>query len=501
LPGSENGTAETGYADALALVERLNGLLDDLAVRGLRAVGGEGIARLNAQGEALAGIGAAHLSEAIEALVTDLRNGRREAARTLLKTRASVRVFERLLSLKMVAAQLQDGLGEGSELAHSQLPTPDSQLLLPTQRLTAHSAAVLADPAKLALLQQAADAIEELLLAGTTTASQSTGRTLGAAFEEASRAGFLRLGASLRIVLEELKRLESAPERFSSSRLAFFLDRAWLLAMGTRQALQNGDAQALIRLTAPPRSTAVSMLTVATLGVLKRHVPGAFSAFEFRFRLLEAVTLADESVLPRGASLIWPLVLPAQANIEVSPEAFLNLQQKQGFRPADLLGGKRIVIEQAAISAEAPHRINLGPASKLSIGEPVDNWQGLIDWQPGQWLARLQQHRPDPLELPVEHSVEVLLSPWQLLQEFAASTASGKAVSERIALVGALGVAWRLRSDAGESELERALHEAGQSESPPALYASAHVELGQAVLAPLALLPLTGHRSTSPSAR
>ncbi len=476
--------SDGGYADALALVERLNGLLDDLAVRGLRAVGGDGIARLNAQAEALAGIGAAHLSEAIEALVNDLRAGRREAARTLLKTRASVRVFERLLSLRMVAAQLQSGLGEGSDLAHSQLPTPNARLLSP--------AAVPTDPAKLALLQQAADAIEELLLAGTTTASQSTGRTLGAAFEEASRAGFLRLGASLRIVLEELKRFDTAPERFSGSRLAFFLDRAWLLAMGTRQALQDGDTQALIRFTSPARSTAVNRLEVATVGVLKRHVPGAFSAFEFRFRLLEAVSLADASVMPRGASLIWPLVLPARADIEVSPEAFLNLQQKQGFRPADLLGGKRVVIEQASISAEAPHRIHLGPASKLSIGEPVDDWQGLIDWQPDQWLARLRQHRPDPLELPVEHSVEVLLAPWQLLQEFAASTATGKAASERIASIGALGMRWRVRVDAAEDALERALAEAGQTESPPALYASAHVELGQAVLAPLALLPLTG---------
>jgi hypothetical protein len=484
--------SDTGYADALALVERLNGLLDDLAVRGLRAVGGDAIARLVAQGEALSGIGAAHLAEAIEALVNDLRNGRREAARTLLKTRASVRVFERLLSLRMVAAELETGLGEGSELAHSQLPTPDSRLLLPAQGPAAQSAAVPADASKLTLLQQAGDAIEELLLAGTTTASQSTGRTLGAVFEEASRAGFLRLGASLRIVLEELKRLDSAPERFSGSRLAFFLDRAWLLAMGTRHALQEGDAQALIRLTAPPRSTAVSRLEVATLGVLKRHVPGAFSVFEFRFRLLAAVVLADGAQLPRGASLIWPLVLPARADIEVSPEAFLNLQQKQGFRPSDLLGGKRIVIEQETISAEAPHRINLGPDSTLSIGEALDDWSGLIDWQPGQWLVRLQQHRPDPLELPVEHSVELLLSPWQLLQEFAASTASGKAASERIASVAALGMAWRLRIDNGEDELERALQEASGSESPPALYASAHVELGQAVLTPLALLPPAG---------
>lgn len=488
MPESEHAALDADSAEALALVERLNALLDDLAVRGLRAVGADAITRLVTQGEALAGIGATHLATAIEALSTDLRNGRREVARTLLKTRASVRVFERLLSLRMVAAELRAGLDVSQQSAHSQPPTPDSRPLSTPQCPAGQPAAKPAD-SRLALLQQAADAIEELLLAGTTTASQSTGRTLGAVFEEASRAGFLRLGASLRIVLEELKRLDGAPERFSASRLVFFLDRAWLLAKGTRQALLNADAALLIRLTAPARNNTAARLEVATLGVLKRHVPGAFSAFEFRFRLLEPVMLADGAQLSRGSSLIWPLVLPARADIEVSPEAFLNLQQKQGFRPADLLIGKRIVVEQASISAESPHRINVGPDSRVCIGEPVEDWQGLVDWQPDQWLARLQQHRPDPLELPVEHSIEVLLSAWQLSQDFAAATAPGKAASERIAGVDAFGMCWRLRIDAGESELERALQEAGRSETPPALYASAHVELGQAVLAPLALLP------------
>lgn len=495
VSGSDIHPADTGYADALALVQRLNALLDDLAVRGLRAVDGDTIARVAAQSEALTGIGAAHMAEATAALVADLRSGRREGARTLLRTRASVRVFERLLSLRMVAADLQAGLAttsEGLEDANLRLPSPHSRLLSavpsPVAEAGQESASLQADPRKLALLHQAAEAIEELLLAGTTTASQATGRTLGAAFEEASRAGFLRLGASLRIVLEELKRLDSAPERFSGSRLAFFLDRAWLLAMGTRQALQRGDQQALIRLTAPPRSTPVARLEVATLGVLKRHVPGAFSAFEFRFRLLEPISLADGLVLPRGTSLIWPLILPARADIQVSPEAFLQLQQKQGFRPADLLGGKRIVIEGTSISADAPHRINLGPDSKLWIGDPPVDWQGLIDWQPRDWLLRLQRHRPDPLELPVEHSVEVLLPEWCLQQAFAASTTPGKGSSERVASITALGMGWRLRIDAGEDELERALQEAGQGPEPPALYASAHVELGQALLTPLALL-------------
>jgi|CXWL01.1.fsa_nt_gi flavin reductase (DIM6/NTAB) family NADH-FMN oxidoreductase RutF len=103
---------ESAHADALALLARLNGLLDDLAVRGLRAVGADETARLGSHREALAEMGAAHLAEALGQLLADLRSGRREAARSLLGTRASVRVFERLLSLRMVIGDLTDGLAD-----------------------------------------------------------------------------------------------------------------------------------------------------------------------------------------------------------------------------------------------------------------------------------------------------------------------------------------------------------------------------------------------------
>lgn len=121
----------------------------------------------------------------------------------------------------------------------------------------------MSDARQMALLDEVAAAIEALLLGGTTTASEATQRTLAAAFEEASRARFLRLGSTLRIVIEELKRLDSAPERFSGSRLAFFLDRAWLLASATRKALTDQDAGALQRITALPANEPVAALAVA----------------------------------------------------------------------------------------------------------------------------------------------------------------------------------------------------------------------------------------------
>lgn len=104
-------SADAATAEALLLVERLSALLDALAVRGLRAAGSEERARLSSLRDALAQIGAEHLRDGLAQLLDDLDAGRREAARTLLRTRASVRVFERLLSLHMVRAELAAAVG------------------------------------------------------------------------------------------------------------------------------------------------------------------------------------------------------------------------------------------------------------------------------------------------------------------------------------------------------------------------------------------------------
>lgn len=94
-------------AEALELVARLNALLDALVVRGLRTAGAEDRARLASHRHHLADIGASHLAAALADLLVALADGRREAARALLAARASVRVFERLLTLRVVAAQWQ----------------------------------------------------------------------------------------------------------------------------------------------------------------------------------------------------------------------------------------------------------------------------------------------------------------------------------------------------------------------------------------------------------
>ncbi|MBD8528012.1 hypothetical protein [Pseudomarimonas arenosa] len=340
---------------------------------------------------------------------------------------------------------------------------------------------------QLALLKQAADAVEEILLAGTTTASQSTQRSLAAAFEEVSRARFLRLGSTLRIVLEELKRLQTAPERFSGSRLAFFLDRAWLLARTSRRALETDDQALQARLTAGPANCPVNQMNLALLGVMKRHVPGAFSAFEFRLRLIEALEV-DGARLEPGTPMLYSLVFPARAGAEVPPEAFLTLQQKQGFRPTDLLQHKQIVLENAALSTAAPWRIALGPESKLNLAAELDDWSAWVDWSPRAWLQKLKAHRPDPLELAVELNDEVLLRDWRLTTPFEISEQPGRG-PEQVATLAACGMHWTLRVDAAESHLLQAIETAqAGAEGGPALFAMAHVELGRAVLTPLSLL-------------
>src|SRR3954447_4833993 len=97
-----------------------------------------------------------------------------------------------------------------------------------------------ADRPKLArVLDVLTDAVEELLLSGLTTASDSTRQTLSVAMQEAARFRLLRLGSALRASAEELGRFTKQDPAFSRRRLSFFLNRAWLLGRGLSHALQT----------------------------------------------------------------------------------------------------------------------------------------------------------------------------------------------------------------------------------------------------------------------
>jgi hypothetical protein len=103
--------------EIIQTIERLESALDDLAVRGLRSAGPQDLAGLDALREEFERIGASHLAERVAAVTTAIRNDDRKAAAALLHARASLRVFERVLTLEVAAGVLggmvATGDGEG----------------------------------------------------------------------------------------------------------------------------------------------------------------------------------------------------------------------------------------------------------------------------------------------------------------------------------------------------------------------------------------------------
>jgi hypothetical protein len=262
----------------------------------------------------------------------------------------------------------------------------------------------------LSLLDELSKAVEELLLAGLTAASKSTVERLDVSFKEASRMKLLRLGSTLRIANEEIVRFTSGSPQFSARRLTFFLSRAWLLASAMRRAIDAGDQTALDRLQVSPPAQPIEKLRLAVLGVGKRVVPGAFASFDFRLRALGAAgPLADRE------PLIWSCVFPLRKDLDLPTEAFLHLPQKQGFKPSLLLERKVVEVTKCAASPQSGSaaRLVLGEASQLAAAEPFTDWGSLLHWDVSEAAARLEAHRPTPMDLEIELQEEVFLSDWR----------------------------------------------------------------------------------------
>ena len=94
-------------------IDRLQGAFEGLAVRGLRSAGPQDLAALRAVREEFERIGAGHLAGRIAAVVQAIENDDHSAARELLRAQASLRVFERVLTLEVAAGILQDMLEPG----------------------------------------------------------------------------------------------------------------------------------------------------------------------------------------------------------------------------------------------------------------------------------------------------------------------------------------------------------------------------------------------------
>jgi len=265
----------------------------------------------------------------------------------------------------------------------------------------------LADRPKLiALLAQLGTAVEELLLSGLTTASDATRQTLAGAMQEAARFRLLRLGSTLRTATEELTRFTSHDANFSRRRLTFFLSRAWLLSRGLSHAVQTADEKEYDRLTWSPPAQPLPTIDVVCVGAAKRVAAGAFVAFEFRFR-----ALADAPPVSAGQRLSWSVVFPLKPGLEIPPEGFLHLPQKQKFTPFILLERKSVTIERANLIGDETGggRLSLSDQSTVVLGRAFSEWERFLDWSPTAALERIRKHTPGPLDLDTELQEEIVL--------------------------------------------------------------------------------------------
>jgi len=88
------------------IVEHLQGVLENLITRGLRAAGSaERNTLATLEGEFMR-IGAGHLAERVQALGAALATDDRDGPNRLLKAQASLRLFERVLTLEVARASL-----------------------------------------------------------------------------------------------------------------------------------------------------------------------------------------------------------------------------------------------------------------------------------------------------------------------------------------------------------------------------------------------------------
>lgn len=337
----------------------------------------------------------------------------------------------------------------------------------------------------ISLLNELRGAVEELLLAGLTTASKSTVERIDVTFKEASRMRLLRLGSTLRIANEEISRFTSGSAQFSPRRLAFFLGRAWLLATSMSRAIDAGDDAALDKLMSTPPTQPVKSVKVITIGVAKRVVPGAFASFDFRLRAIEAA-----SPVEAGEALVWSCVFPMRKDLDLPAEAFLHLPQKQKFKPSMLLEKNITEISSCAVHRQpgSVTRIVLNDASGLKSAGTFSDWQSMWNWNPRQASARLEQHRPTPIDLEIELQEEVFVDDWQAGER----KSSDQGFDLLPLAVGALQFEARLDRGPSGTPLNAVMTKRAAKKTRPPLYGMAHYESCKIIFQPLTALGKDG---------
>ena len=89
------------------VVDHLQGVLENLVTRGLASAESSDRKALATLRDEFVRIGAAHLAERVGSLCEALETGDRDGPNRLLKTQASLRLFERVLTLEVARASLQ----------------------------------------------------------------------------------------------------------------------------------------------------------------------------------------------------------------------------------------------------------------------------------------------------------------------------------------------------------------------------------------------------------
>jgi hypothetical protein len=250
--------------------------------------------------------------------------------------------------------------------------------------------------------------------------------------------------------------------------------------------MEAGDDAEFDRLLWTAASEAIERLEVVTLGVAKKVAAGAFVAFEFRLRAVKAV-----GKLKEGQRLTWSCVFPVKAGVDIPPEGFLHLPQKQKFNASIFLDQKVLSISKPAVAVdESGHgRISLGDASTVTLGAEFKDWQRFLTWDAAAAVERIRNHEPGPLDLEVEMQEEVVLRDWQLQEpkereeekQWSYPIVAGPVAFEAIVSQGIEGKALRTK-----------LEEQRKKKRHAPLFALMHYEKCRLVLQPLTLFGKEG---------
>lgn len=470
-------------------LENLRARMVDLVVRGLASVAPGDLTVLAQLTESYERLGLAHITSRLRTMQHAITSDARNAPVALLSAYTSLHVFERVLSLEAAAAAWEQAIAARDEGADAEEPAPTAAAAAPAAAIPAPEQKQLA-----ALLEELARAIEDLVRTGLTSATEATRQKLDVSFKEASRMKLLRLGATLRYVNEEVGRFLAHSEAFSARRFVFFTHRAWLLARGLAEALQEKNDRVLARLSgagahapAPIRS-----IDVVTLGVFSRTVQNTCT-FDFRLRVVKADDPAHV-----GRSLVFGLVF-GRKSADISAEAFLHLPQPQKYNPKIFTERQVLSVTGAAIAFDerGGGRLLLGPKGTVTQqGKLAAGWAPYLEWQIGPALARARAHAPSPLDLPNELQEEVVLADWTCKEDKARATPERRVFTvaaaglelDAVVPTGADGKAL-----AGHLETHAKRKPGGKAPTaPPPLYGLVHYELGRLVLTPLATLGADG---------